>query len=121
VITQRTSAGVGRALVAPGARRRQGRRAPAAEATMRTVRRSARLTVAVLVILAFVCPIYLTVVNAFKTDAAIAGSPESLPVHPTLRNLSAALTQPGHVLEIGLRPASAAGPGPRLWRRSRSA
>jgi multiple sugar transport system permease protein/raffinose/stachyose/melibiose transport system permease protein len=67
------------------------------------VRRSARLTLAVLVILAFVCPIYLTVVNAFKTDAAIASSPQSLPVHPTLHNVSAALTQPGHVLEIGLR------------------
>jgi raffinose/stachyose/melibiose transport system permease protein len=103
VITQRTSAGAGRALGAPGARRRPRRQAPGALATVRAVRRSARLTVAVLVILAFVCPIYLTVVNAFKTDAAIAGSPESLPVHPTLRNLSAALTQPGHVLEIGLR------------------
>ena len=102
MITQRTSAGAGRALAAPGARHPR-RQSPGALATVRAVRRSARLTVAVLVILAFVCPIYLTVVNAFKTNAAIAASPESLPVHPTLRNLSAALTQPGHVLEIGLR------------------
>jgi multiple sugar transport system permease protein/raffinose/stachyose/melibiose transport system permease protein len=69
----------------------------------RAVRRPARLALAVLVILAFVSPIYLTVVNAFKTNSAIAGSPGSLPVHPTLGNLSTALTQPGHVLEIGLR------------------
>jgi len=67
------------------------------------VRRPARLALAVLVILAFVSPIYLTVVNAFKTNSAIAASPGSLPVHPTLGNLSTALTQPGHVLEIGLR------------------
>jgi multiple sugar transport system permease protein/raffinose/stachyose/melibiose transport system permease protein len=65
--------------------------------------RPARLTAAILVILAFVCPIYLTVVNAFKTNAVIAGSPESLPLHPTLGNLSTALNQTGHVLEIGLR------------------
>ena len=75
----------------------------AARQAPRAVRRPARLTLAVLVILAFVSPIYLTVANAFKTDSAIASSPGSLPVHPTLRNLSAALTQPGRVLEIGLR------------------
>jgi raffinose/stachyose/melibiose transport system permease protein len=69
----------------------------------RALRRPARLTLALLVILAFVSPIYLTIVNAFKTNAAIANSPQSLPVHPTLRNVSAALSQPGHVLELGLR------------------
>jgi raffinose/stachyose/melibiose transport system permease protein len=75
---------------------------PARQAT-RPLRRSARLALALLVILAFVTPIYLTIVNAFKTNAAIASSPGSLPLHPTLGNLSAALHQPGQVLELGLR------------------
>jgi multiple sugar transport system permease protein/raffinose/stachyose/melibiose transport system permease protein len=75
---------------------------PARPAT-RPLRRSARLALALLVILAFVSPIYLTIVNAFKTNAAIASSPGSLPVHPTVGNLSAALNQPGQVLELGLR------------------
>jgi raffinose/stachyose/melibiose transport system permease protein len=74
-----------------------------ARQTRLQLRRSARLTIAILVILAFVSPIYLTIVNAFKTNAAIVSSPQSLPVHPTLRNVSAALSQPGHVLELGLR------------------
>ena len=69
----------------------------------RALRRSGRLALALLVILAFVSPIYLTIVNAFKTNAAITSSPQSLPLHPTLKNLSAALNQPGHVLELGLR------------------
>ena len=86
-----------RAVPRPPASSRPAARVP------RAVRRPARLALALLVILAFVSPIYLTVVNAFKTNAAIAGSPGSLPVHPTLGNLSTALTQPGHVLEIGLR------------------
>jgi raffinose/stachyose/melibiose transport system permease protein len=95
VIAQRTTAG--RAAPHLPASARPARQGP------RAVHRPARLTLAILVILAFVSPIYLTIVNAFKTDAAIASSPGSLPVHPTLRNLSAALTQPGHVLELGLR------------------
>jgi multiple sugar transport system permease protein/raffinose/stachyose/melibiose transport system permease protein len=74
-----------------------------AQQTSRVLRRPARLTLALLVILAFVSPIYLTIVNAFKTNAAITSSPQSLPIHPTLRNVSAALSQPGHVLELGLR------------------
>jgi raffinose/stachyose/melibiose transport system permease protein len=95
VIDQRTTAGP----AAPGRLVAQRR----ALQWPRAVRRPARLTVAVLAILAFVSPVYLTVANAFKTNSAIASSPGSLPVHPTLRNLSAALTQPGHVLGIGLR------------------
>ena len=95
MITQRTA--VPGVAARPPAPRRQARR------TSRALRRSARLTLALLVILAFVSPIYLTIVNAFKTNAAIASSPQSLPVHPTLRNVSAALSQPGHVLELGLR------------------
>jgi len=95
VIAQRTAVpGVAPRSSAP---RRQAQR------TSRALRRSARLTFALLVILAFVSPIYLTIVNAFKTNAAIANSPQSVPLHPTLRNVSAALSQPGHVLELGLR------------------
>jgi multiple sugar transport system permease protein/raffinose/stachyose/melibiose transport system permease protein len=95
VITQHVDA----ARLAPG------RTAPARPAMQRTrpLRRSARLALALLVILAFVSPIYLTIVNAFKTNAAIASSPGSLPLHPTVGNLSAALNQPGHILEVGLR------------------
>jgi raffinose/stachyose/melibiose transport system permease protein len=95
VITQRTGASHNAGgLTAP---LRPVRQAP------RAIRRPARLTLALLVILAFVSPIYLTIVNAFKTSATITGSPASLPTHPTLHNLSAALNQPGHVLQLGLR------------------
>jgi raffinose/stachyose/melibiose transport system permease protein len=95
VIAQRTAPA--RRTTDLPAPRRSARLAP------RALRRPARLALALVVILAFVSPIYLTVVNAFKTNAAIATSPASLPLHPTLRNLSDALTQPGHVLQLGLR------------------
>ena len=72
-------------------------------ATKRRLKRATRIGIALLVILVFVSPIYLTIVNAFKHNAAINRSPGSLPVHPTLSNLSAALNQPGHVLQLGLR------------------
>jgi raffinose/stachyose/melibiose transport system permease protein len=67
------------------------------------LRGQVRATLAVLVILAFVIPIYLTIANAFKTNATINASPASLPLHPTLGNLSAAFRQPGDVLQTGLR------------------
>ena len=54
-------------------------------------------------ILAFVSPIYLTIVNAFKTNAAIAGSPGRCRSTRRCATCRAALTQPGHVLELGLR------------------
>jgi len=72
-------------------------------ANKRRLKRATRLAIALLVILAFVSPIYLTIVNAFKNNSAIDGSPGSLPLHPTLSNLSAALNQPDHVLQLGLR------------------
>lgn len=72
-------------------------------ANKRRLNRATRLAVALLIILAFVSPIYLTIVNAFKKNSAIGSSPGSLPLHPTLSNLSAALNQPGHVLQLGLR------------------
>lgn len=77
-------------------------RRPAPRA-VRQLRGQARALLAILVMLAFVVPIYLTVVNAFKTNPAITSSPGSLPLHPTLGNLSAALNQPGGVLQTGLR------------------
>lgn len=76
-------------------------RRPAAK--RRRLKGATRLALALLVILAFVSPIYLTIVNAFKNNSAIESSPGSLPLHPTLSNLSAALNQPGHVLQLGLR------------------
>ena len=97
MIAQSTPAAAARSVPSAAGTARPARRTP------RPLRRSARLTLAVLVILAFVSPIYLTVVNAFKTNAAITSSPQSLPIHPTLHNVSAALNQPGHVLELGLR------------------
>ena len=66
-------------------------------------RSAARLTFAVLVILAFVAPIYLTVVNAFKTQNQILKSPASLPIPPTLGNLTTALGRTDRLIEIGLR------------------
>jgi len=67
------------------------------------VKRALRLALALVVILAFVGPVYVMIVNAFKTNSAISSSPGSLPLHPTLSNLSAALDEPGHVLQLGLR------------------
>jgi raffinose/stachyose/melibiose transport system permease protein len=66
-------------------------------------RSAARLTFAVLVILAFVAPIYLTVVNAFKTQDQILRSPAALPFPPTLGNLTTALGRTDRLIEIGLR------------------
>jgi raffinose/stachyose/melibiose transport system permease protein len=67
------------------------------------VRRQLRLPLAVVVILLFVSPIYLTVVNAFKTEGAIESSPAAPPIHPTLGNLSTALNRPDSLLQLGLR------------------
>jgi multiple sugar transport system permease protein/raffinose/stachyose/melibiose transport system permease protein len=67
------------------------------------VRRRLRLPLAVVVILLFVSPIYLTIVNAFKTEGAIESSPAAPPLHPTLGNLSTALNRPDSLLQLGLR------------------
>ncbi|NJP47263.1 carbohydrate ABC transporter permease [Actinacidiphila epipremni] len=63
----------------------------------------ARLVLAAVVVLAFVSPLYLTVVNAFKKEDDIVSSPAAPPVHPTLGNLSTALGRPDHLLQLGLR------------------
>lgn len=62
-----------------------------------------RLVIALAVVLVFVSPIYLTVVNAFKKEDDIVSSPAAPPVHPTLGNLSTALQRPDHLLQLGLR------------------
>ena len=62
-----------------------------------------RLIVAIVVTLVFVSPIYLTVVNAFKTDDDIQNNPASPPLHPTLGNITAAINRPDRLLELGLR------------------
>ena len=80
------------APAAPGPRRR----------TPRLLGR-ARLVFAVLVTLVFVSPIYLTVVNAFKSEDAIVSNPAAPPLHPTLGNLSTALNRPDHLVQLGLR------------------
>ena len=60
------------------------------------------LAAAVLLTLAFVSPIYLTIVNAFKTQDQIIKSPAAPPAPPTTRNLSDALSRPDRIIEIGL-------------------
>ncbi|MEW1863508.1 carbohydrate ABC transporter permease [Streptomyces sp. NPDC088194] len=63
----------------------------------------ARLTLAVIVVLVFVSPIYLTIVNAFKKEGDIVAGPATPPLHPTLGNLHTALSRPDHLLQHGLR------------------
>ena len=60
------------------------------------------LTTAALLTLAFVSPIYLTIVNAFKTQDQIIRNPSAPPLPPTLHNLTDALSRPDRIVEIGL-------------------
>jgi len=62
-----------------------------------------RLIVAVVVTLAFIAPIYLMLVNAFKSGDQIRANPVVPPLPPTLDNLSTALTRPDNLIPIGLR------------------
>jgi len=62
-----------------------------------------RLALALLVTALFVSPIYLTVVNAFKSEGAIESSPAAPPLHPTLSNLTTAVNRPDQLLQLGLR------------------
>ena len=78
---------------------------PATPAPARKHRRWAsrgHLVAAALLTLAFVSPIYLTIVNAFKTQAQIVQNPEAPPAPPTLQNLSDALSRPDRIVQIGL-------------------
>ncbi|WP_377273237.1 carbohydrate ABC transporter permease [Peterkaempfera sp. SMS 1(5)a] len=60
------------------------------------------LTAAGLLTLAFVSPIYLTIVNAFKSQDQIIKNPAAPPAPPTLHNLTDALSRPDRIIQIGL-------------------
>jgi multiple sugar transport system permease protein/raffinose/stachyose/melibiose transport system permease protein len=78
----------------PIARPPAGRRRPWAS--------QGHLVAAGLLTLAFVSPIYLTIVNAFKTQDQIIQNPEAPPAPPTLHNLTGALSRPDQIVQIGL-------------------
>jgi multiple sugar transport system permease protein/raffinose/stachyose/melibiose transport system permease protein len=61
-----------------------------------------RLAAAGLLTLAFVSPIYLTIVNAFKSQNQIIQNPQAPPAPPTLHNLTDALNRPDRIVQIGL-------------------
>ncbi|MEY9835744.1 carbohydrate ABC transporter permease [Streptacidiphilus sp. EB103A] len=60
------------------------------------------LLAAALLTLAFVSPIYLTIVNAFKSQDQIVRNPAAPPAPPTLHNLTDALSRPDRIIQIGL-------------------
>ncbi|MFJ3306844.1 carbohydrate ABC transporter permease [Streptomyces sp. NPDC086549] len=60
------------------------------------------LVAAGLLTLAFVSPIYLTIVNAFKTQHQIIRDPAAPPAPPTTHNLTDALARPDRIVQIGL-------------------
>ncbi len=62
-----------------------------------------RLLAAIVATLVFVSPIYLTVVNAFKSENEIENDPAAPPLHPTLGNITAAIDRPDQLLQLGLR------------------
>ncbi|HEY3870258.1 MAG TPA: carbohydrate ABC transporter permease [Actinocrinis sp.] len=76
--------------------------APAPAGKRRAWASRGHLVAAGLLILAFVSPIYLTIVNAFKTQGQIIQNPEAPPAPPTLQNLSDALSRPDRIVQIGL-------------------
>ena len=59
-------------------------------------------TAAALLTLAFVSPIYLTIVNAFKTQDQIIRNPTAPPLPPTTHNLTDALSRSDKIIQIGL-------------------
>ncbi|MBG0850454.1 carbohydrate ABC transporter permease [Streptomyces spinoverrucosus] len=76
--------------------------APAPPRNRRAWTRKGHLVSAGLIILAFVSPIYLTIVNAFKTQDQIIRDPAAPPVPPTTQNLTDALARPDRIVQIGL-------------------
>jgi len=61
-----------------------------------------RPAAAMLVASAFFLPLYLVLTNVFKHGPDITASPASLPVPPTLENLTQALTRPDRLFWNGL-------------------
>ncbi|WBB59693.1 carbohydrate ABC transporter permease [Streptomyces sp. WMMC500] len=72
----------------------------------RSLRRSRgsrlRLAAAAVLTLAFVAPLYLALVNAFKTNDQISQSPLAPPAPPTVSNLGDALNRPDQIIQVGL-------------------
>jgi raffinose/stachyose/melibiose transport system permease protein len=62
-----------------------------------------RLLAAIVATLVFVSPIYITVVNAFKSENDIENNPASPPIHPTLSNITSAIGRPDELVQLGLR------------------
>jgi multiple sugar transport system permease protein/raffinose/stachyose/melibiose transport system permease protein len=87
------------AAAPPGPAVRAGRR----KVSLRRRLSPLRLLVAIVVTLVFVSPIYLTVVNAFKSESDIENDPAAPPLHPTLSNITAAIDRPDQLLQLGLR------------------
>ncbi|MEU8518913.1 carbohydrate ABC transporter permease [Streptomyces sp. NPDC048577] len=79
-----------------------GRAASTPRAKRRKWATKGHLIAAALVTLAFVSPVYLTVVNAFKPQDQIVSDPTALPAPPTIQNLTDALSRPDHIIQIGL-------------------
>ncbi|HEV2346089.1 MAG TPA: carbohydrate ABC transporter permease [Actinocrinis sp.] len=76
--------------------------APAPRGNRRVWAAGSHLAAAGLLTLAFVSPIYLTIVNAFKTQNQIIGNPAALPAPPTTHDLTDALSRPDRIIQIGL-------------------
>ena len=76
--------------------------APAPGRNRRAWAGRAHLIAAGLLTLAFVSPIYLTIVNAFKTQDQIIRNPSAPPLPPTVHNLSDALSRSDRIVQIGL-------------------
>ncbi|MGW1211905.1 carbohydrate ABC transporter permease [Streptomyces sp. NPDC002499] len=75
---------------------------PAPRASRRPWATRGHLLVAALLTLAFVSPVYLTIVNAFKTQDQIVRDPAAPPAPPTTHNLTDALSRPDRIVQIGL-------------------
>ena len=75
---------------------------PARSRNRRAWAARAHLIAAGLLTLAFVSPIYLTIVNAFKTQDQIIRNPSAPPLPPTMHNLTDALARPDRIVQIGL-------------------
>jgi len=84
----------------------QGQMGPHVASAPRRSRRAwamkGHLVAAGLLTLAFVSPIYLTIVNAFKTQDQIIRDPAAPPAPPTTHNLTDALSRPDRIVQIGL-------------------
>jgi multiple sugar transport system permease protein/raffinose/stachyose/melibiose transport system permease protein len=76
--------------------------APAPDGSRRAWAGRGHLAAAALLTLAFVSPVYLTIVNAFKTQEQIIRNPSAPPAPPTTQNLGDALARTDKIIQIGL-------------------